>query len=55
MNVGGGQGNQGGEGGPPSILNPPPKGPTLAEIEAKKKAAKAKRFSRYRASSMACP
>ena len=42
MNVGGGQGNQGGEGGPPSILNPPPKGPTLAEIEAKKKAAKAK-------------
>jgi len=34
--------NIGGEGGPPSILNPPPKGPTATEIAAAKAVAEAK-------------
>ena len=35
--------NIGGEGGPPSILNPPPKGPTATEIAAAKAAAAAEK------------
>ena len=33
----------GGEGGPPSILNPPPRGPTATEIAATKAAAEAEK------------